>query len=292
MDTIILAPFIHKKGKKLNNTEFLRMIMMNKEELVKKVIEQKVDKKSLMLLVSLYRSNQIEKLSFMLRKMFLDIFNKACEILGIFRLKVDILAGDSCKHSIFYDKDNFRVVVIIGRFLETCEVYEKCIGLSFSDVLTYMTLHEIGHHQLNLIEVAPKNNVDSARYFVIYSMFEDYIISRYLRGDIYRELEKKIIKFEATQACRKLDIKILRDRSFWKAGHVMRAFVARWVDQIALIGLAVALNYIDQKDLDLPENIKNLILLIADSMEKITEDKIKKAPNIAYDAWLEYLAYL
>ena len=72
----------------------------------------------------------------------------------------------------------------------------------------------------------------------------------------------------------------------------MRAFVARWVDQIALIGLAVALNYIDQKDLDLPENIKNLILLIADSMEKITEDKIKKAPNIAYDAWLEYLAYL
>lgn len=264
---------------------------MDKEVFIRKSIEQRIGEEDFAIL-TLNEQNQVKHAATKLREIFLDVFNMACDVLKIPRLKVDVLANNNYKHSVFYDKNRSRVIVLTKRFLETCRVYEKCLGLDFLDMLTYTTLHEIGHHQLNLIRVVPIENVESFRYYVVYSIFEDYVVSQYFRGQMYRELEREIVRFEAIKACRDLDIKMLRDKNVWGMSHIIRGFVAKWIDKIGLIGLAVALNYIDYEDLDISDRIKDLIWLIVENMREITRERIKETPRIAYNAWLGYMVRL
>ena len=195
---------------------------------------------------------------------------------------------------ICYDKNKRAMVVDPNKILDYIYLLINCTDLGFIDILFYFVLHEFGHYQLDIDGITPPKNVYSPRFLSLYSKFEDYAISKLIRGDRYRAIEEIILRFNALRFCREMSIPLLKMLPIWHLNYLSRSIITRSIDKIATIALAYALSYLDLQTIlcqfDVPNGVLMRIELISSNMTKIDSHNIGSLPEIAYSTWIKFIS--
>jgi len=195
---------------------------------------------------------------------------------------------------IYYDKNGRVIIAKTKSLVRSLVVSRRDINVDVVSILFFMLMHELGHHQLHVMGVEPRPDVKSSRYLKLYSKFEDYAISRVLRGDTYRRIEQKVLSFSAIQLCRILKIELF-DRLFdWHLRYLARTLLSRYIDYVSTVALVIALGYLSLREIvnvsSLPDNIVRFIQIIADDMTRINRNNLLSIPSISYESWMRCLA--
>jgi len=121
-------------------------------------------------------------------------------------------------------------------------------GIPYEDLLWYLVSHEKGHYELKQKGLRPLDP-ENEEYMMLYTRFEDYAISRFLRSkdEKYIRIERSILRAEA----RRLKVFSLNDAT--------------------VLGLSIAHGYIEFKELDLPSKFVEKVSSIASTMRKVKE---------------------
>ncbi|MEM0500421.1 MAG: hypothetical protein QXY59_05280 [Candidatus Korarchaeota archaeon] len=127
-------------------------------------------------------------------------------------------------------------------------------------------------------------DIDSRVYYVIYFKFEDFVISRFLRKGVYRNIESKILSFNALRSLESLSMGIIDSLFEWHISYLARSMVTRLMSNIATVALASALGYLNlySVDVSVPGRIMNIIEVIEFNMRQVSENRIEAIPDLAY----------
>jgi len=222
------------------------------------------------------------------------IMKNLIKIIGIYmrntlntEIKIRIAEKNRLKDvSVFYDKSLFTVFVRPDALLKDLILYYSCAGVDPIDALFYVFIHEYGHHQLNTMGVSPPEGISSRGYYAIYRKFEDYAVSKFLRGETYRRIEKKILVFNAMRSYESLAVRLIDDLFQWRIDYLARSLITKLMDAISTVALAKALSYMEIENMfELPRRILNLIGILSSKMRQIQKTKLGLIPKLAYDAW-------
>ncbi len=191
------------------------------------------------------------------------------------------------KHAMYYSKSSKTIVIRPERLMNAIDIYWKMLHLRPEETLFFYILHELGHYELDMLGASPME-VESIGYLRLHSKFEDYAISKILRGHTYRAIEKKILRFEAARVLSSLDEALISRLRRWQLGYLRRGLMARMIENLGLLGLVIALEYMRLSDLGCGAPILRLIRAITRHMRLITRGNIRSLGKISYRAWIAY----
>ncbi len=268
---------------------------MEKDEarLWKEIINSNVEQELLEVLSRSDRGEK-EKASSLLMRVIDSVLYKMEGIIDMKIPEITYINNIAVRSPIIYTKSRNLIHVDTEKFVECLVIYKICAGLTPIETLYYSILHELGHYQLDKMGINPPANMKSPRFQALYSKFEDYAISRFLRGENYRVIEEKLLRFNALRSCKAVSIPMLKLIWDQGLGYLVRSILNRNVENISTIALAVALGYIDEKTIETKYGVPSIVIsrirLIAENLARIDRDNISKIPEISCETWVKYVS--
>ena len=171
-------------------------------------------------------------------------------------------------YGIVYNRQKRLIRVDPIVFARILKDEHKETGIPYKELVWYFVEHERGHFELQELGLEPllQNNW---RYMTLYTRFEDYVISRFLRNNRYVQIEREILKSESKHT--------------------------RTFNEVCVHALGVALGYVKLEKIGVENSILQHIRLISSKMKEIerpTEVPVllkKLFPEVASENWDDIL---
>ncbi|MCR8433665.1 MAG: hypothetical protein QXH55_04345 [Candidatus Korarchaeota archaeon] len=256
--------------------------MSAREEELLLALKRDVPRNLIIILLENLNSDSGDVVRCAIKHLLEDIGTRFSDMIGA--IKIKFLDKPRLKDlPIYYDRRSSTIFVNSVLLAKDLLLYYSCASVDPIDVLFYVFMHEYGHHQINMMGIKPMD-IDSRVYYVIYFKFEDFVISRFLRKGVYRNIESKILSFNALRSLESLSMGIINSLFEWHISYLARSMVTRLMSNIATVALASALGYLNlySVDVSVPGRIMNIIEVIEFNMRQVSENRIEAIPDLAY----------
>ena len=179
-----------------------------------------------------------------------DKFEESCEFLfEEIRKMAEPLNVEKAKfpstldYGIVYNRERKVIRVDPIVFPRNLRDEHKETGIPYKDLIWYFVEHEKGHFELQKLGLEP-SLPENGMYMTLYTRFEDYMISRFLRENKYVQIEREVLKSES------------------KGG-------VHTFNDICVNALGVALGYLKLEKIGVKDSILKHIRLISSKMNEV-----------------------